>query len=101
MILLRRLGGPVFALNADLIERVEATPDTVITLVAGNKYVVSESLDDVMRLIMEYRAQILILADNMSSDDGLRGEAPGSNPARGQGRTTGTAPVTALRRADS
>ena len=37
MILLTRLNGPPFALNADLIERAEATPDTVITLVDGTK----------------------------------------------------------------
>ena len=48
MITLTRLSGTVFALNSDLIERVDSTPDTVITLVDGKKYVVAESLDDVV-----------------------------------------------------
>lgn len=57
MLLLTRLGGPAFALNPDLIERAEATPDTVITLVNGTRYVVSESLDELARLVRDYRAQ--------------------------------------------
>jgi len=44
MIVLTRLNGPSFALNPDLIERVDANPDTVVTLVGGIKYVVAESL---------------------------------------------------------
>ena len=40
MITVTRLNGPAFALNPDLIERIETTPDTVITLVDGAKYVV-------------------------------------------------------------
>ena len=48
MITLTRLSGTEFVLNCDLIERVDATPDTVVTLVDGKKYVVAESLDDVL-----------------------------------------------------
>lgn len=59
MIVLTRLAGSVFALNSDLIERVEATPDTVITLVDGKKYVVSDSLDDVVAAILAYRGAII------------------------------------------
>ena len=44
VITLTRLSGSVFALNSDLIERVDSTPDTVITLVDGTKYVVREDL---------------------------------------------------------
>jgi len=47
-----------FALNAELIETVEETPDTVITLVNGNKVIVEESLDDIIRLVIEYRREI-------------------------------------------
>ena len=47
-----------FALNADLIETVDETPDTVITLVNGNKVLVEESMDDIIRLVIEYRRQI-------------------------------------------
>lgn len=44
-----------FVLNADLIETVEETPDTVITLTNGKKLIVSESMDEVVRRVMDYR----------------------------------------------
>lgn len=59
MILLTRLGGALFALNPDLIERADCTPDTVITLVNGTKYVVHESLVDLASLVRQYRAGVL------------------------------------------
>jgi len=68
LILLRRLGGPVFTLNPDLIERAEATPDTVVTLIGGNKYVICESLDELVELIRDYRARIIASAEAMTSD---------------------------------
>jgi flagellar protein FlbD len=69
LILLRRLGGPVFALNPDLIERAESTPDTVLTMVGGNKYVVCESLLEVTDMIREHRAQILAAAETLSIEN--------------------------------
>jgi flagellar protein FlbD len=68
MILLHRLNGPPFALNADLIERAEATPDTVLTLVDGTKYVVAESLDEVVARIQESRASVIALAELIKFD---------------------------------
>lgn len=62
MIPLTRLTGAPFALNPDLVERVDCTPDTVITLVDGTKYLVSESLDDVLESVLEYRARIVATA---------------------------------------
>ena len=62
MILVTRLNGPAMALNCDLIERAEATPDTVLTLVDGTKYVVHESVEDVVRRVREFRASIVALA---------------------------------------
>jgi flagellar protein FlbD len=53
------LNGEQFALNPDLIERVEAHPDTVAFLVDGTKYVVKETVDEVLQEIREYRAGIL------------------------------------------
>ncbi|HMM21566.1 MAG TPA: flagellar FlbD family protein [Selenomonadales bacterium] len=44
-----------FVLNADLIETVEETPDTVITLTNGKKLIVSESMDEVVRRVMDFR----------------------------------------------
>jgi flagellar protein FlbD len=60
-----RLNGEQFALNPDLIERVEAHPDTVAFLVDGTKYVVKESVDEVLQEIREYRASILATSYEM------------------------------------
>lgn len=65
MIRVTRLNGEGFALNPDLIERVEAHPDTVAFLVDGTKYVVRESVDDVLHEIREYRASILATSYEM------------------------------------
>jgi flagellar protein FlbD len=60
-----RLNGERFALNPDLIERVEGHPDTVAFLVDGTKYVVRESVDEVLQEIREYRAGILATSYEM------------------------------------
>ena len=65
MIRVTRLNGERFALNPDLVERVEGHPDTVVFLVDGTKYVVSESVDEVLVEIREYRASILATAYEM------------------------------------
>jgi flagellar protein FlbD len=60
-----RLNGERFALNPDLVERVEGHPDTVVFLVDGTRYVVTESVDEVLVEIREYRASILATAYEM------------------------------------
>ena len=65
MIRVTRLNGERFALNPDLIERVEAHPDTVAFLVDGTKYVVKETVDEVLLEIREYRAGILATSYEM------------------------------------
>ena len=65
MIRVTRLNGEQFALNPDLIERVEAHPDTVVTLADGTRYVVTETVDDVLLEIREYRAGILATSYEM------------------------------------
>jgi flagellar protein FlbD len=60
-----RLNGDQFALNPDLIEKVEGHPDTVVFLVDGTKYVVRESVDEVLQEIREYRAGILAISYEM------------------------------------
>lgn len=59
MVTLTRITGARFGLNSDLIERIDATPDTVITLVDGTKYLVRESLDEVVAAVLAFRAQVL------------------------------------------
>ena len=55
MIKLTRLGGEAFILNADLIQYVEARPDTFITLIGGERLVVAESMDEVLRRTVQYQ----------------------------------------------
>ncbi len=55
MIKLTRLGGEQFVLNADLIRYVEARPDTFITLTTGERLVVTESMDEVVRRAVAYQ----------------------------------------------
>ncbi len=55
MIKLTRLGGESFILNAELIQYVEARPDTFITLTNGQRLVVAEAMDEVLRRAMLYQ----------------------------------------------
>lgn len=55
MIKLTRLDGEPFLLNADLIRYVEARPDTFITLTSGERLVVGESMDEVLRRAVAYQ----------------------------------------------
>ncbi len=58
MIHLTRLNRSPIVLNADLIEHIELTPDTVISLTSGEKIRVLESADEVVRRVIEWRRQI-------------------------------------------
>ena len=55
MIKVTRLGGGDLILNADLIRDIEARPDTFITLTTGDKVVVAESPDEVLRRVVHYQ----------------------------------------------
>jgi flagellar protein FlbD len=68
-----RLNGEAFALNPDLIERVEGHPDTVAFLVDGTKYVIKETVDEVLQAIREYRAAILATSYEMDRGEYLAG----------------------------
>ncbi len=59
MIIVSRLNGARLAINADHIERIEETPDTVITLLDGKKILVLDSVMDVIDRVVEYRASVL------------------------------------------
>ena len=54
MIKVTRLNGKEFVVNADLIQYLEETPDTIITLVNHEKVVVKEKVDEVIRRVIEY-----------------------------------------------
>jgi flagellar protein FlbD len=59
MIELKRLNGSPLAVNCDLIKYAEAAPDTVLTLVTGEKLIVLEPCSEVSQRILRYRAAVL------------------------------------------
>jgi flagellar protein FlbD len=65
VILVTRLNGSVFAVNPDLIQRVDSTPDTVITLVDGAKFVVTEPLTELVERVMAFRARVVATAHSL------------------------------------
>ena len=67
MILVHRLKGEPLFVNADLIESIESTPDTVLTLVDGRKAVVAESPPEIVARIRAFRASVLVAADELQN----------------------------------
>lgn len=72
MIKLKRINNKEFVVNADFIEFIEATPDTVITLTNGIKLVVKESVDEVIEKVIEYKSRIF--ADILFTPKAKEGE---------------------------
>ncbi len=62
MIELTRLNGAKLFVNCDLLKYAEASPDTVLTLLTGDKIVVRESCEDVITLAVSFRGRILSAA---------------------------------------
>jgi flagellar protein FlbD len=73
MIMLNRLGGSQVAVNPDLIERAEPTPDTVITMVDGHKLLVAESVQEVVDAVRAWRASVAAQAYALSHAEGSTG----------------------------
>lgn len=68
MIKVTRLNREVVFVNADLIEYVETTPDTVISLTTGEKFMVLESPDQVVDLVVDYGRRIHTAGDSGNAD---------------------------------
>jgi uncharacterized protein YlzI (FlbEa/FlbD family) len=72
MIEVTRLNGIPMTLNSDLIKIAESSPDTMLTLIHGEKLIVRESRSEVMEKILAYRAQLLAaVAARMGTQDDL------------------------------
>ncbi len=65
MIKVTRLNGEPIYLNSNLIEFIEATPDTMITLTTGKKIIIKENIDYVIERIVEYNSKISQYRDNV------------------------------------
>jgi len=88
VIIVTRLNGPRFAINPDLLQRIDSVPDTILTLVDGTKYIVQESMADVITLIVDYRAAVIARSADPRANLGLHaapdlpddGDDAGSDP---------------------
>jgi flagellar protein FlbD len=79
MIRLTRLNNQALTVNSDLIKFVEQSPDTLITLVTGEKIVVRESVEEVLARVIEFRRSVLqgsSLAWDSSAAHALARERP-------------------------
>ena len=64
------LNGETFILNDDYIETIEARPDTVIKLFNDKKYVVRESIDEVIQRVVEYKRRIFSSIPKLPYEEG-------------------------------
>jgi flagellar protein FlbD len=76
MIQLTRLGGEPFILNAELIQYVEGRPDTFITLTTGQRLVVEETMDEVLRRTVVYQQAKHLVPAAHTANVNYRGEPP-------------------------
>ncbi len=86
MIELTRLNQKPLTVNSDLIKFVENTPDTVITLVSGEKFVVLESAENIVERVVEFRRRLLdgLLFNGLSSSSAAVSCGKESNTERRQ-----------------
>jgi len=59
MIEVTRLNGNIMTINSDLIKIAEASPDTMLTLIHGEKLIVRESCAEIVEKVLAYRARLL------------------------------------------
>lgn len=64
-----RFNGSKIMINAELIEVVESTPDTVITLTTGKKFVVKETCNEIADLVIRYKRKIHVEGPTFSEGE--------------------------------
>ncbi len=67
VIIVTRLNGPQFSVNPDLLQRIDSAPDTILTLVDGTKYIVAESMQQVIDRITTSRATLVARAQDVQA----------------------------------
>jgi flagellar protein FlbD len=78
VIRLTRLNSQQITVNSDLIKLVESNPDTVITLVSGDKILVSENANEVVARVIEFKRSVLAGLMTNSSDAAIAVTAAGN-----------------------
>jgi flagellar protein FlbD len=102
MIVVTRLNESQFAVNPDLIERIHASPDTTLVMVDGAKFIVTESMAEVIEKIAAYRARVIALAHDLPAAGPTRPNGtpqlglvpPANEDARESGHDGGAQPRT-------
>jgi flagellar protein FlbD len=113
MIEVTRLNGNPMIVNSDLIKIAEASPDTMLTLIHGEKLIVRESCAEIVEKVLAYRASLLaVVAERMKSAEDLPrlvslaslsvdsvggGASAGATLSGGKTATLAPAPVTEIR----
>ncbi len=69
MIEVTRFNGTHFIINAELIETIEATPDTILSLTTKSKYVVKESVQDIVQKVFAYKRRLHVTNFGGDLDD--------------------------------
>lgn len=86
MIQLTRLNNHPFVVNSDLIKFVERSPDTLVTLINGEKLVVRESVEEVLTRVIQFRRSVL---DGFPQAwNAVSGQTPAIQPAASDRRET-------------
>ncbi|MEX0835333.1 MAG: flagellar FlbD family protein [Nitriliruptor sp.] len=68
MILVHRLKGEPIFINADMIQSIEARPDTVVVLIDGRTFVLSDEPAQIVDRVRQFRASVLVAADELRED---------------------------------
>ena len=95
MITVTRLNGPQLAVNPDLIQRIESTPDTILTLIDGTKYVIEEAPAEVADRIITFRATVVARTLRIAEQE----DAARADAARAEADDATVAAVTQIRHA--
>jgi flagellar protein FlbD len=103
MIEVTRLNGIPMIVNSDLIKIAESSPDTMLTLIHGEKLIVRESCEEILQKVLDYRARLLaaVAARAGSSSElhrvvamaSLNPDAGKDQPGMGSGEVNKTAPL--------
>jgi flagellar protein FlbD len=107
MIEVTRLNGTPMIVNSDLIKIAESSPDTMLTLIHGEKLIIRESCEEVVEKVLAYRAQLLALVAaqpgpgptpspelaRVVAMTSLNPDAPRDAPAMGNSDLNKTAPL--------
>lgn len=72
MVQFTRLNDTYFFVNPELIETVEETPDTVVTLTTGRKFVVRETAAQIQQMIVEYKRKIFVQGPSINSSGSVQ-----------------------------